>query len=46
MVSAFFFLLYLEVVFRAILIVDILNNNLHIIEFSGFMGNLFFDGTI
>ena len=36
----------IEVVFRAILIVDIINNTLHIIAFSSSMQISFFDVTI
>ena len=34
-----------EVLFGAILILDILNNTLHIISFSSSMINILFDGT-
>ena len=36
----------LEIVFRAILILDILNNTLHIIAFSSYMENFLSDGNI
>ena len=36
----------LEVVFRSMLILDLLNNTLHIIAFSISMENILFDGTM
>ena len=43
MISEFFKLI---VVFRAILILDLLNNTLYMIEFSSSIKILIFDGTI